>query len=330
MITQQKKQNIITAFTNCGASTAVPIWELEFQIWDIIGNKPVLLGGEFAGLTAAEQERALHANAEVMIEVAAEMNFAAITAPGNYWEIAPGEPAFYWLPDKARLRQTEILAKMAGDNFIIVANSGGVMCMPPADSYIDFSYKLFDAPEDIDKMAEDTLAAGIEKAKRFRDAGAEAMFSASDIADNRGMFFSPGQMQRYILPYLNKWVEAVRSMDAYSIIHSDGDLSDGLESIAASGVDALQAIDPVAGMSMEKVRDKIGGQLCLCGNIDCGLLLIGNPEQIYLATRQLLESRKNDSRFVLGAANAVQREIPEENYRAMIEAWKHYGNRNNE
>ena len=29
--------------------------------------------------------------------------------------------------------------------------------------------------------------------------------------------------------------------------------------------------------------------------------------------------------FVLGASNAVQREVPAENYRAMLAAWKRYG-----
>ncbi len=324
-MTGQKQKNIIAAFENTKTADAVPIWELEFHIWDIIGKRRVLMGKEFAALTLVEQEYALHANAETMTAVASDMNFSAITVPGNYWEIAPGVPSYYWLPDEARLRQIKILADLAADDFILVATSGGIMGMPGADNYVSFSYKLFDAPGEIDDLAAKTFNAGIENAKLFRNLGVKAMCSPSDLADNNGMFFNPEQMQRYILPYLEKWADEIRNLGAYSILHSDGNLHSCIKDIADSGIDALQAIDPVAGMDMNQVRAQIGDRLCLCGNIDCGLLLTGTPEEVYRKTSELLQERIDDAQFVLGASNAVQRETPEINYHAMIKAWKDHG-----
>lgn len=326
----QRQKDIIAAFENTRNAQAVPIWELEFHIWDIIGKKTVSVGTEFVKLTSSEQERALHANAEVMVTVGREMNFSAITVPGNYWEVAPGEPSYYWLPDEARLKQMKILADWAADDFILVAHTGGIMSMPGADDYVTFSYKLFDAPEEIDEIAAKTFTAGVEKAKRFRELGVRGMCSPSDIADNSGMFFDPSQMQRYILPYLKRWGDEVRKLGGFSILHTDGNINSCLKDIADSGIDALQAIDPVAGMDMSEVRALIGDRLCLCGNVDCGVLLTETPEVVYGKTSELLEARCNDKRFVLGASNAIQREVPEANYRAMIEAWKNYGQKHNQ
>ena len=98
-----------------------------------------------------------------------------------------------------------------------------------------------------------------------------------------------------------------------------------MRALSESGIDALQAIDPVAGMEMVATKAKVAGRLCLCGNIDCGLLLIGTPETVFEATRDLLLACKQDGGFVLGASNAVQPEVPAANYRAMIEAWKQCG-----
>ena len=197
--------------------------------------------------------------------------------------------------------------------------------MPESENYVEFSYKLFDAPDEIDTMAKQTLQAGIEDMKKFRDAGADAVFNAADIADNSGMFFNPEQTERFILPYLREWAAKAKAMGLYSILHTDGNIMACLEDIAGSGINALQAIDPVAGMDMRKVKDIVDGRLCLCGNIDCGLLLTGTSDDIYASSRELLVNCKQGGGLVLGASNACQAEMPVENYLAMIEAWKDFG-----
>jgi uroporphyrinogen decarboxylase len=285
----------------------------------------IAVGEGFCALSPSEQERALHANAEILLSVAEELGFAALTVPNHYWEIAPGAPAYYWLPPKARFRQIEILCRAGRDRIMLVGGSGGVMAMPGASSYVEFSYKLYDAPQEIDRQAAQTLEHGLETAKRLRDLGIEAVFTASDIADNRGLFFNPAQMERFILPYLRRWAERVKEMGLYTILHTDGDVYSCLEDLAESGIDALQAIDPVAGMDMRAVKDAAGDRLCLCGNVDCGLLVMGTPEKVHAATHDLLLDCKAGGGLVLGASNAVQEEVPIENYWAMVEAWREFG-----
>lgn len=304
---------------------AVPIWELEFHAWDQVTGRHIVLGKEFCVLSAAEQARALEGNAEMLLSAARSLHYAALTVPGSYWEIAPGEPAFYWLPPEARFRQIELLRRRAGDDLMLVAGSGGVMSMPGASEYVTFCYQLYDAPEEIDRRAARTLEQGLEMARRLRDLGVEAVFSASDIADNHGLFFNPEQMERFILPYLRRWAATVKEMGLYAILHTDGDVGACLEGLSESGLDALQAIDPVAGMEIRRVKEQVGDRLCLCGNVDCGLLVMGTPKQVYAATRDLLLYCKAGGGLVLGASNAVQPEVPIANYWAMIEAWQDYG-----
>ena len=302
----------------CREPPEVPVWEIEFHLWDAFSGRRLQLGGEFARLTAGEQERALYANAEIMYEVAVDLRFAAVTAPGRYWEYAPGQPAYFWLPDPAVAKQIRILSALAGDSFMVAAESGGVVSMPLADDYLAFSYRLFDAPKQVDEQARATLRYGIESARKIRELGAEMLFTASDIADNHGVFFNPAQMERFILPYLRMWADEVRALGGWSVLHSDGNLNACLDALADSGLHALQAIDPVAGMDIRSVKDQVAGRLCLCGNIDCGLLLTGTPAQVRAATRMVLANCASGGGFVLGASNAVQREAPPDNYRAAL------------
>lgn len=308
----------------CRQTTGVPVWEIEFHLWDPFAGRQMKLGHEFARLSSTEQEHALNENAEIMYEVADELGFSAITAPGRYWEYAPGQPAYFWLPDDACNRQIQILARLTKDTIMIAAESGGVLSMPLANDYLAFSYRLFDAPEEVDEQARATLRSGLERARILRELGAELIFTASDIADNRGLFFNPTQMERFILPYLHDWTKEVRALGGLSVLHSDGNLDACLNALADSGLNGIQAIDPVAGMDIGAVKRKVAGRLCLCGNIDCGLLITGRQDEVFSATQSMLLECAPGGGLVLGASNAIQNEVPLDNYRAMLKAGLRY------
>ena len=268
------RDDMIAALDCRTPAGAVPVWELEFHAWDAASGKHVVLGGEFEALSEAERERAMHANAEIIVAVAADLGFAAVTVPGGYWYQAPGQVAYYCLPGDSRFRQAAILREHAPDEIPLVAGSGGVMA---ANYDVEFCCRLFDDPAGIDEQARACLARGLENARRFRECGVEIVFTASDVADNSGPFFNPEQMRRWILPNLDAWAKGVHAMGMHAILHSDGNIARYLDAIAATSVDALQAVDPVAGMDMRMAKDAVAGRLCLCGNVDCGLLLRGAP-----------------------------------------------------
>lgn len=320
-----KKDDLIAAFRCRTPPAAVPVWELEFHAWDAASGRHATLGREFEALSSAEQDRALHENAEILLSVCEAMGFAGLTVPGHYWEIAPGEPAYYWLPPEARVRQIEILREAAPADLMLIGGSGGVMAMPGARDYVEFSYLLFDDPAAIDERARACLAGGLDAARRLADLGVEAVFTASDLADNRGPFFNPPQMDRFVWPYLRQWAQEVRAMGLFAILHCDGDMSPHLDGLADSGLHAWQAVDPTAGMDMRATKDRVAGRLCLCGNVDCGLLLTADSQAVYDATAHLMTACKDGGGLVLGASNAVQPEVPIENYHAMIAAWREHG-----
>lgn len=323
------RERFLTAL-QCAQPDQVPLWEIEFHLFDAYAAKPLVLGKDFMALNTAEQEKALRQNAETMVEVAKQLGHSAITSPGGYWEVAPGVAAYFWLPGnapwRAPWRQLACLRAAAGDQLAVVAFISG-MIMPPvtAEAYQAFCYKLFDVPKEIDRLAAATLSAGLEEARRARDLGADAVCNACDIADNHSVFFSPAQMERFWYPYLRDWTSKVKEMGLYSILHSDGNLSSILDPLANSDLHALQAIDPTAGMDIVATRSKVKGKLCLCGNLDLRLLAGGPEEAIMNETKRTCLACKPGDGFVLGASNAVFKEIPLSHYAAMLKAWKEYG-----
>lgn len=163
----KKSSDMRTVLARSGTPEAVPIWELEFHIWDKFAETPVLFGGEFAELSPSGQERMIRTNAEAILSVARRLHFSAVTIPGGYWEVAKDQPAYYWLPDSARFSLAEILAKEKPDSLLLVANIGGVLAMPDGDRFVEFSLRLLEDPDSIDREAEQCLVSGLEQAVRI-------------------------------------------------------------------------------------------------------------------------------------------------------------------
>ncbi|MBL8025308.1 MAG: hypothetical protein JNL74_02795 [Fibrobacteres bacterium] len=314
------KNAMKSVLTGKGFDNKVPIWDLEFHPWQKFTNKPFKVGVEFQKLSEKEKEIQIGVNAEVFAEVSQKLNFSAVTVPGGYWETAPGDPAFYWLPKEYRWKQTKLVREMLSHDIMTVAITGGVMAIPGASEYVEFSYKLFDAPEEVDAIARKRLNGGLELMEKAKETGADIVVTASDIADSKGPFFNMEQMERFVLPYLCEWVDTVHKHDLMSTIHTDGQITPLIEKICDTGVQGIQAIDTVAGMKMAEALKIADGRSALCGNVDCGNLVAGTPETVYAETTLLLKSCAPFKRWVLGASNAVQFEAPKENYEAMISA----------
>ncbi len=319
-----KKQEFINSLLLKKNETCIPFWELEFHKWNDFSGSKFIVGEDFVKLSSAEKAKALYTNAEVVADVCNKLYFSVVTVPGSYWELAPGHPAYLWLPEEYRYQQAKLIHDLIGNDVMVIANSGGVMAIPDASIYVDFSIQMMMNPEEIDELASKTFHEGCERIKKFRDVGIETFYTASDLADSHSPYFDAAQMERFIYPYLSKWVETIRSFGGYSIMHCDGNINAYMDKIASSGINGLQAIDPTAKMDLFFLQKTYHKELCLCGNLDLGLLITGKPEQIYEEAKSMILKCKQIGSYVFGCSNAVQEDVPTQNYKAVVEAYKEF------
>ena len=97
---------------------------------------------------------------------------------------------------EAHLKPATLLRE--GDSQLMVIGAcSGVMGMPGASNYLEFSCKLFDAPEEIDNMARRNFERGLELGQALRDAGIVAVYMAADMADTMAPFKPRGDGSVY-------------------------------------------------------------------------------------------------------------------------------------
>jgi uroporphyrinogen decarboxylase len=128
-------------------------------------------------------------------------------------------------------------------------------------------------------------------------------------------------------PYLKEIVDLTHKYRKLYFKHLDGNTYAILDSlINICGIDAYHAIEPSAGMDIEKVKKMYGDRITVIGNIDCGDILVNwEPERIKDEVKRIIRTVSPGGGHILSSSNAIHSGIPIENFLAYINTAKEYG-----
>ena len=130
----------------------------------------------------------------------------------------------------------------------------------------------------------------------------------------------------FIVPYLKGTIDAYREMGYYSIKHTDGNIMPILKQMADCGPDAFHSLDPQGGVRIPEVRKVIGDDICLIGNVNCGLLQTGTEEECTQdVLRSLREGMERGFGYVFSSSNVAYTGLPLERYELMNRLWREHG-----
>ena len=111
-------------------------------------------------------------------------------------------------------------------------------------------------------------------ARAMRDAGADGIILGEDIAYNRTTFFAPEALGAQYFHALHDAARDIHALGLVVFFHSDGNLSPVLDDLAVCELDGIQGLEPEAGMSIQRVRERVGNRLTLWGNLGFDFLSV--------------------------------------------------------
>jgi uroporphyrinogen decarboxylase len=156
--------------------------------------------------------------------------------------------------------------------------------------------------------------------------GAKIALSGDDIAGVNGLFMSPRHFKEIIYPAMKRLYKNWHSNGLYVIKHTDGNVEPIMELLIDTGLDCLHPIDPLAGMSLEKVKHEYGDRICIMGNVNCaGNLVFGTEQDVVEEVKQCLKVGMPGGGYILASSNSIPRSVKPHNFVAMIDAAKQYG-----
>lgn len=142
---------------------------------------------------------------------------------------------------------------------------------------------------------------------------------------------SPQGFVSLVTPYLIELSDLIHSYKAWVRVHSHGKISQVLKEIMKCSPDAIDPLEapPDGDIELNQVKQLIGSNCCLCGNLQVRLLELGEPSDVRKTVIQCMKDAKSGGGFVIMPTDGpISSELSpklEENYRVFIETALEYG-----
>jgi uroporphyrinogen decarboxylase len=190
----------------------------------------------------------------------------------------------------------------------------------------NFLMDMIEHPKLVHELIDIALSHDLRVAERMIKAGVDVIVLGDDYADKNGPMMSPRHFREFILPGLKRAVENAHQAGAYVVKHSDGNIMPLMDMIVETGIDAINPIEPPAGMDIAHIKENYGDRVAIIGNIDCGALLCEAPvEEVRKVTRETIKVAGPGGGYCLSSSNSIHSSVKPENFMAMVETLRECG-----
>ncbi len=163
------------------------------------------------------------------------------------------------------------------------------------------------------KVADHIMVVGLESLRRggLYDTG---IWMFDDMAYNDNPMFSPKQFEQVFLPSYRKLANAFKEAGAAKVVlHSDGNIMPVLDMLIDAGIDAINPVEPKAGMDILDLKHKYGDRLAYIGGMcNAHVLPRGSKADIKAQVDRIKEAAQ-DGGVIIGA-HSIGSDVPPENY----------------
>ena len=312
------RDRFIAALERRPLTGRVPHFELVFFLtMEAFGRVHPLHRNYEQWLQMEERERDLHRRdmAGLYIASAERFEHSAIfihTNPGN---------------DEELLRMVDLIRGRTGDRYCLLTHGDATFAVPNGTDMEAFSCQMVDEPGKLKAQTAGWVRDALERAARLRRPGGIDGFAlCADYCFNTGPFLSPARFSEFVTPYLAELTRGYRDLGYYVIKHTDGNIMPILDQLAQTRPHALHSLDPQGGVDIAEVKRLYGRDLCLIGNVHCGMLDTGTPEQIEAAASYALRHGMPGGGYIFSTSNCVYTGMPLASYETMLGVWRREGN----
>lgn len=297
----------------------VPTFELEFQLTMEAFGKVHPGHRKYHNwhqMSRKEKSAHLMDMAQLYVDIAQKYDHSAILLVGD-------------IRGLDALREIlEDIRQISGDKYFLLAHGDPTFSIPNGETMMEFAAAMYEEPEKLHDRAKQRMENSLKAARFLHESGhlLDGYALCSDYCFNTNPFFSPDMFDEFIVPYLKGTIDVYRGMGYYSIKHTDGNIMPILKQMADCGPDAFHSLDPQGGVRIPEVRRVIGDEICLIGNVNCGLLQTGTEEECTQdVLRSLREGMERGFGYVFSSSNVAYTGLPLERYELMNSLWREHG-----
>jgi uroporphyrinogen decarboxylase len=195
---------------------------------------------------------------------------------------------------------------------------------------VEFSYRIADDREGLKAEAGAMVDEALRKAELYqKHGGLDGFALCADYCFNTGPFLSPRLFADLVTPYLARLTQGYREMGFYVIKHTDGNIMPIIDQLVDTRPHALHSLDPQAGVDIAEVKRLYGDQVCLIGNVNCGILDTGTDQEVVDSARYALRHGMPGGGYIFSTSNCIYTGMRLSRYELMLDAWRNEGTYSN-
>jgi uroporphyrinogen decarboxylase len=311
------RQNFITALELGTPTGLVPHFELVFFLtMEAFGkvHPSQRYYGQWNQMEAKERQLHREAMADLYIQIAERFEHSAIFILPN--------------PDglEETIRMTDLIREKSGDKYFILRHGDATFSLPDGNQMQEFSYRIADDPNSLKAEAAALVDKALDYAEKLAEHGGLDGFGlCADYCYNTGPWLSPRMFSEFVTPFLARLTQEYRDMGFYVIKHTDGNIMPILDQLVETKPHALHSLDPQAGVDIAEIKRLYGDQLCLIGNVNCGLLDTGTDAEVVDSVSNALEHGMPGGGYIFSTSNCIYTGMRLSRYELMLDVWREKG-----
>lgn len=223
--------------------------------------------------------------------------------------------------DDALYAEAEAWATRKGDYSLWLITRLGLFPTMLSMGMERFFIALHEDPGFVEKLLDIYCEWTAAMARRICQLDFDVFCSTDDFAGKHGPLFSPSFFHDVVMPRFRKIAEHVSKP---WVMHSDGNVMPILDDLLSLGICGLHPNEKGA-MDIRRMKRDYGQRLCLLGNVDLNLLMLGEPQDVKEEVRGLIRDVGPGGGYIVTSGNSLTYYCRLENIMAMIEAAREYG-----
>ncbi len=207
------------------------------------------------------------------------------------------------------------------DKAIIIGHEGPFQVVTSLMEMDEFFMLMYDEPTVaqyiLDKMSEFELA----YYRKCFEAGCgkvDVLRTHDDYGTQQSLLFSMDMWKRHFKENTKKLADLAHEFGAYFMQHSCGAVAPIIPELIECGVDALEPVQKVQGLEVDKLAEKYLDKITFHGGVDTQWLLpSGTPQEVAKETEHIMRTLGKNGSYILMASQCFESDVPIENIEAI-------------
>ena len=177
---------------------------------------------------------------------------------------------------------------------------------------------IIEQPEFVEAIIDRGLQISTEVSIAFAKMGIDALY----VGETFGGLIGPRFFEEFCMPAFRRFVATLKKYNILIYLHICGNSTNLLELMADTGVDCIEPLDPLGGVSVADAKNRVGNHVALMGGVNTALLAHGSLDEVITDCQHCLEEGAVNGGYILAAGDMLPTETSREKVEAMINAAK--------